>query len=401
MPKATNGSQSETRENAAENPVKQAITPGWIYEGATQEFPYPGAKYYLKRYNFNSTKYDYVSNLNPPFSAESIRHIFGPGDYRIEARVDGQFQPSESVSLSPQGRDGQSYKKNNNDNHGNDNNGRHELIPYNGMSGSERIKHTLADVMEIEMMSKYAGIGKKEVQDTTMNDVLKSFFVRQFERNPIKDLGDSITQLQGLTNLFGKGHHTGDNGKYTLETAIAECIPEFVSILKQKWTKPGIKQVVQENKNIKDAEYSPEEDEMKDIEYVMQKLYAMAKHNQPVDQGVALIMVALPEKDVAKLINPNLTPELLIENIIADYPQFQEFLESEKGKLWITNLLEQLRVVISSRKVNPGPEKKSGSSGNSSSTDGTTQKSSGRQKISSDSPGRGTTKPKPGQSTNG
>ena len=328
---------------------------GWIYDGVSANYPYRGAKYYLDVYNFNSTNYDALGQVLPPFTVETKASKFGPGNYSIRPRVKGEYKARVNFSISSRLANQKARENNNHDNNndhsnngGNGNGNGHNGHGGNGqnhnMSGSERIKHVMADAMEFKMAADYLGLNKGDIKDKTLDEIIKAKLMKDMDRDSIKEITTSLTGLQSLAKLFGGNNNNGGPKDSAMDIALAECIPEIMQVVKYKMQHSG-------NGKIKDADYEvknkSEETNMTDIQYVIRKLYAMAKADKPVEDGVALISVTLGKNDLKVLLNAN--PEQLISSVVEDYPDMKEFLESEKGRLWITNLLEALRKFIKSR----------------------------------------------------
>jgi len=382
-----NSSRGSSHIPSTFKPSSSQVDDGWIQDGVTKDFPYPGAKYYLELYNPATTKYEYISPLIPPFSADTIRQKCGGGDFCIQARRDGRYLSKIEFSLALTEDEEEKESPTRSESPGNNNR------RFN-MSGADELDHALANAVRYKSICEILkdggngnGNGHSPIK---IDDVLKQILLKQLDKNPIEELTKSFTQINGLKDLFKGGKRSESTAPYTLETAIAESLPEVIDLIKQKYA----------HKPAETSQPRNKEEKMNELFFVVQKLYEMAQQGESPDKGVALALSALKTADINKLIKA--TPERIIQKISFSVPYMKTFLRSEKGTKWITEFHRTLiSAVSSSRAVSPAQNRKSKSSGNTSGADGQTRSSSDTPRTSSDSSGSGTRMRKPRQSGRG
>lgn len=320
-----------------------------------------------------------VGEFYSGFGFEKVRDTFGGGTYQITVWQDGNYFASQRVRIpGPPILDHnkkQSSAPPNKDNNHRDNG--------NHFYGSDELDHALAQAVKYKSISEILrGTGDQNGANE-FAALAKQMITAQLGKDPVKELANTFSQINNLRDLFGKGKTRETAAPATLESAIAESVPDIVDLVKKKWGSAPIKR---------------EEKAMDDLEYVIQKLYAMARTNIAPSKGVALALSVLTQKDINQL--RMATPEQIIANISKVYPQMRSFLATDQAKLWITEFKKILDATLS-LKEKQAQRPKSESSGTISKPAGATRTSSGKPKTSSGGSPSGTRTPKPAPSTSG
>ncbi|MBA7496782.1 hypothetical protein ES702_07391 [subsurface metagenome] len=352
-----------------------------IYEGIDERV-IPGAKYILRRYNEKTGDVEYLGLMPLRFSVDYIRETYGSGRYYLEARIKGRYIAKTEFCLArlhrplvaqpePAPGDGKTVPGSRSD----------------VESGDDQLDRAIARAIRMRSVRDLLiPPGKDNGNAPARSDlegIAKQILLKQLDKDPVKELFDTASQINSLKELFGKKRNSGQSS-LTLESAIAENIPEIIDLIKKKQT--------QKQPEVKGRKVD-------DMEFVITKLYTMAKGNQPPAKGAAMILSVLPAKDIQGIAGT--PPDQVAEKISSVYPQMREFLISKAGEKWLTEFCEVLRQSISSRKASPERKPKSESSGDLSEKDGPTRPSSDRQKTSSVGCRSVTRKPRRGQSIRG
>lgn len=392
-------------QNSAQLPAQDDSS--YLYDQVSEQ-TIPGARYYLHKYNPKDQTYDYITALELPFTGDEIRDTYGPGKYMFDVKIKGQFLRKDYIKFGvnpllaraqPEAppADAESSTAANN------NNGRKEK---NQLSARERIQNAMADALELETWdSMRRRMQRPEVAANDNGhkdglgefaDAFKEFIKMQLRPRDMAADIKSMAETYGLMGkIFGNNGHGAAEEPLTLGEAAASSLLKLTDLFIESKKDPV--KFAREHAGSPDKQKA----DMSEIVILVQKLYAMATSNPPQEpaKGAALCLSFLSPENLKKISLAG--TDDLISAIVEKFPQYKQYLESEKGREWLDEMLDIVQESISSQTASAAPGTKSGSSGSSSGTASPAPSSGARPKTSSGTR-RGATGPaKPGPSTTG